>query len=520
MIARGEFLLRPSRALRSVVLRAGFAGLVALALASARCPAADGVRAGFAERDISPTVGMREAHAVARHVFKTFIDPCKVRAAVFASGEAQVALVSLDALMVPRALVLRARAGIAKATGLPGSAVLIAATHSHSSGPFGVVQPGEFDGAPADVRQLAHEESSLADPAYLATVEREIVECVRLAHRRLAPVSLGFGFGEEHRVAFNRRQRMKQGATWSHAGAMNPDIVDYAGPVDPQVGVLGAWDEAGRLAGVIVNFACHATTNPGGISANWPGAMERTLQGALRTTVPVLFFAGPSGDVTQVDNLSPFVRPTQAEWLEQVGGLVGAEAVKVLLTVPRTATAAVAARQKVWPIARRAPAPERVARAREIIAAGKPAGAAAVEWTFARETLLLDHILTVQPTVEVEVQAIQVGPAVFVSNPAEYFVEFGLEQKRRSAFPFTFPVSLANGCVGYVPPEAAFGPGGGGYETRLTFYSNLEITAGRQLADAGLALAAGLQPDSAPSHPRLAAPGQPWAHGRVEPQVR
>ncbi|MBL9200949.1 MAG: hypothetical protein JNL39_10610 [Opitutaceae bacterium] len=492
-------------------------------LALVAVPAAGkGLRAGFAERDISPTIGMREAHAVARHVFKTFVDPCKVRAAVFDDGHSPVALVSLDALMIPREVVLRARAGIARTTGLAPGAVLIAATHSHSSGPVGIVMPGQFDRAPRDIQRLAYEESSLADPLYLAKVEREIVEAVRLAHAGRALASLGFGFGEEHKVAFNRRQRMKNGRTWSHAGAMNPDITGPAGPVDPQVGVIGAWDAAGKLIGVIVNFACHATTNPGGISANWPGAMERTIQGALRTAAPVIFFAGASGDVTQVDNLSPYARPTQADWMAQVGGRVGAEAVKVLLTLPRTGAATLSARQKTWRIARRVPAPERVARAREIIAAGRPAGAGAAltEWTFARETLLLDHIVSAEPDVQVEVQAVQVGPAVFLSSPAEFFVEFGLEQKRRSAFPFTFPVSLANGCVGYVPTEAAFGPDGGGYETRLTFYSNLAVTAGRQLADAGLALAAQLQPDAAPDHPRLTTPGTPWPHGKVDPQIR
>jgi hypothetical protein len=477
------------------------------------------LRAGFADCDISPTVGMREAHAVARHVFKSFVDPCKVRAAILEDGQSQVALVSLDALMIPRDVVQRARVDIARTIGLAAEAVLIAATHSHSSGPVGVVMPGQFDGAPNDIQRLAYEESSLADPAYLATVERRIVEAVRLAHQRLEPVALGFGFGEEHKVAFNRRQRMKQGKTWSHAGAMNPDIISYAGPIDPQVGVLGAWSRDGRLVGVVVNFACHATTNPGGISANWPGAMERTIQGALRTSAPVLFLAGPSGDVTQVDNLSPYVRPTQAQWLEQVGGRVGAEAVKVLLTLPRVDNATIGSRQKTWRIARRGPVPERVARAREIVAAGKPAAGELTEWTFARETLLLDYIVAVEPDVQVEVQAIQVGPAVFLSSPAELFVEFGLEQKRRSAFPFTFPVSLANGCVGYVPTEAAFGAGGGGYETRLTFYSNLEITAGRQFAEAGLALAAQLGPDAAPDHPRIAAPGKPWPHGKVDPQI-
>ncbi len=477
------------------------------------------VSAGFAVRDITPALGQREAHAVARHVFHRYVDPCHVRAAVFASAGRRVALVGVDALMLPRSVVLGARAEIHRRIGLEPGAVMIAATHSHSSGPVGLVQPGEFDHAAPDIRRLAYEESSLADPGYLTRVQAAIVEAVESATAALVPARLGYGFGREDRVPFNRRQRMRQGVTWSHAGAMNPDIQGPAGPVDPEVGVLGAWDAGGELLGVVVNFACHATTNPGGISANWPGEMERVVQGALRTRAPVLFLAGPSGDVTQVDNLSPLARPDPQTWLKQVGGLIGAEVVKTLLTLPRTAAATLAARSRTWEIARRVPAPERVEEARRVIAAGKPAREV-TEWTFARETLLLDAILPRSPWVEVEVQALQVGPAVFVSSPAEYFVSFGLEIKRESPFAFTFPVSLANGCVGYVPDEVAFGPGGGGYETRLTFYSNLEITAGRQFAATGLALARELAPDSPPAAPRIAVPGQPWPHGRVEPQVR
>lgn len=462
--------------------------LSSLQFMSGAQPGTSGIKAGFAERDITPEIGMREAHAVARHVFKSFRDPCKVRVAVFDDGKRKVALIGLDTLMVPRAVVLEARAAIAKTCGIAPEAVMIGASHSHSSGPVGIVMPGQFDRAPEDMRRLAYEESSLADTKYLQRLTQEIIEGTRIADANRVPATLGFGFGHEDKVSFNRRLRMKNGQSWSHPGAMNPDIVDYAGPIDPQVGVLGAWDGEGKLLGVVVNFACHGTTNPGGISANWPGYTEKIIQGALDSRAPMVFFAGASGDVTQVDNLSPDVRPVPEAWLRLVGGRVGAEAVKVLLAMARASGATLDARQKIWKIKRRVPTPERVAQARQIVAADKPARDL-TEWTFARETLLLDYIISVEPAVEVEVQAVQVGPAVFVSDPAEYFVQYGLDIKAGSPFPFTFPVSLANGCVGYVPTEEAFSASGGGYETRLMFYSNLEITAGRQFAETGIALA-------------------------------
>ncbi len=129
-------------------------------------------------------------------------------------------------------------------------------------------------------------------------------------------------------------------------------------------------------------------------------------------------------------------------------------------------------------------------------------------------------MLQKEPTVEVEVQAVQVGPAVFVTDPAEYFCRYGLEIKANSGFPFTFPVSLANGCVGYVPTEEAFGPNGGGYETRLTSYSNLEITAGDQMRDAGIALGRSSRPGSRARAAPASRPsaGKPWSYGNVPPE--
>lgn len=476
------------------------------------------IKAGFAERDITPGIGMEQPGGYGKSYHRKFHDACKVRVAVFDDGQKTVALVGLDTLVVPRQVVLDARARIEKELSIPGDCVMIGASHSHSSGPVGMVLPGEYDTASDLVKKLAYEESSAADPGFLLRVTHEIVEGVRLAHQLRVPAQICVGYGHEDQVAFNRRLRMKNGQSWSHPGAGNPDIVEYAGPIDPQVGVIGAWDMNGQLLGVMVNYACHATTSPGGISANWIYYMEKTIQGALGTQVPVVFMQGACGDVTQVDNLSTARRMGGEEAALLVGGRIGAEALKVLYSTPRGTEVPLATRQKVLSIPRRKPAPARVQKSLELVQAGKPKGDTS-GWIFAKEILMLDHLCTVTPNVDCEVQVIQVGPAAFISNPAEYFVQFGLDIKKGSPFPFTFPVELANGSVGYVPTEEAFSPAGGGYETRLTAYSNLIITAGRQMADTGIELSKELTPGPVFTYPKAIFGGNPWAYGNVPPEL-
>src|SRR5262249_37596429 len=259
--------------------------------------------------------------------------------------------------------------------------------------------------------------------------------------------------------------------------------LEPAGPTDPDVGVVAAWDAKGNCLGCIVNFACHATTSPGGVSANYIYYLEKAIQGYYGKDCVVVFLAGASGDITQVDNRSPYQYPGGERWAQLVGGKVGAAALKVLLTLEPGILAPVAARSRVWEISRRRPAPARVKACRQVIE-GDRSKVDPTTWTFAKEIVLLDALLALRPAAEVEVQAVQVGPAVFVTTPAEYFCRYGLEIKAASSFPYTFPVSLANGCVGYVPTEDSFGPHGGGYQNRLTRYSHPEVTAGTHMRDA------------------------------------
>ena len=56
---------------------------------------------------------------------------------------------------------------------------------------------------------------------------------------------------------------------------------------------------------------------------------------------------------------------------------------------------------------------------------------------------------------DVEVQVIALGDDVaWVSVPGEFFVELGMEIKKRSPFRQTIIVELANGSIGYIPTQA------------------------------------------------------------------
>ncbi|SFI24461.1 hypothetical protein [Planctomicrobium piriforme] len=474
---------------------------------------------GSAERDITPEIGMEQPGDYRKSFHKTLHDPCKVRAAVFSDGKSRVALVSIDALMVRRELVLAARKRITTECGIPGEAVLIHATHSHSSGPTGMIVPGEFDNASPLIQKLAYESSSNANLDYLKTVEEAVVSAVVSADQSRAAAKCSVGSGHEDQIAFNRRFFMRNGMTYTHPGAGNPEIVEPAGPIDPQVGVVGVWNDKQQLTTCVVNYACHATTSPGGISANYVYEMEKVIRGVFGEQVIVVFLAGASGDVTQVDNLTTQERPKADQWMRMVGGSIGAEAVKVLYKSEPGVLAPIAFKSKVWSIPRRVPSQEHVQKALEIVQQSPEAVGIPV-WTFAKETVLLDEAIKHHPKVEVEVQAIQIGPAVFLTDPAEFFCGLGLAIKAGSPFPLTFPVSLANGCVGYVPSPEAFGPRGGGYETRLTFYSNLEVTAGQQFVDAAVELAKSMTPGTIPARPTLPPfKGNPWAYGSVPPEL-
>lgn len=473
------------------------------------------MRTGFAERDITPNKGL-EMPGASRRTFHDGIvhDPCKARAAVFDDGVKRVALVSVDAVLVSDCLVRAARGEIADRCGIPPESVMIAATHSHSAGPLGLYQPGQFDHAPGWVQELAYERSSCADEKYLNYVREQIVIAVSEANETRIEAQCGVAIGHEPKAAFNRRFRMRNGLTYTFPGQGNPDILEPAGPIDPAVGALGAWDAEGRLRGCVINYACHPTTKPGGASADWIFYLEQVIRGALGPDVVVLFLNGACGDIAPVDTLSRYTAQTGDRWARRIGGRVGAEAVKTLLDAVLGELRPVTSRSLVLRIPRRQPKPAHTEWALDIVKHNKP-NENPMEWFFASEVVLLDALLAKEQEAAIEVQAIQIGPAVFLGSPGELFCQLGLDLKAASHFPFTFPVSLANGFCGYLPTTEAMGPNGGGYETRLTGHTNLEVAASVKVVGALVELAAGLTAGQIPEPPPLPMFTTSWNFGNV-----
>ncbi|OGV82678.1 MAG: hypothetical protein A3K19_32495 [Lentisphaerae bacterium RIFOXYB12_FULL_65_16] len=476
-------------------------------------------RAGFFETDITPAVGMEMPGGYGKCYQRAYRDRLKVRAGVIDDGKTRVALVGIDTCVIAARTVAAARAEIEKRCGIPGGNVMIGASHTHSGGPLFGAFPDEFEGASALVKELALNHSTVVDLLYQDWVVRQIATAVYEADRRREKALLSVGKGQEGAAGFNRRFRMKSGRSVTHPGKVHPDIVEPAGPIDPDVGVLAAWRPDGALLGCVINYTCHGTTGPGGTSADWITFMDKTIHGAMGGNPVTVFLNGAAGDVTQVNNRSPRIPDFGEESARKVGMRVGAEALKVLVSEPRGRLQPVAALSKILDLPRRAPSPASLKKARELVQATLKSKAMSNDFTFAKERLILDYLIRTEPVVRAEVQAIQVGPAVYLSNGAEFFCQLGLDIKAASPFPFTFVVELANGSIGYVPTEEAFAPTGGGYETVLTSYSNLEPDAGPKIVEASVALARRLKPGAVPRGKLVKTQPQCWDYGIRGPDL-
>lgn len=424
------------------------------------------LRVGFARTDVTPTVGMEIPGGFAKNFSKGVHDPLWAEAAYFANGTVRLAVVGVDLITIPRPMAVEARKLAEARCGIPGANIMIGASHTHNGGP---------------VDNCWYVES---DAGYCKLAAERIADAVVKASEAAVEARISCGLGQENGVGYNRRFRMKDGTIRTHPGKMNPDIVAPAGPIDPDVAVIAAEDLKGKLLGCIVNFALHGTTLSGSlVSADWPFYLRQTIRGGLGSDIGVVFLNGACGDVTQVDNRNPRPGEFGEAWARRVGMSVGAVALNVLAKAEFTADAPLGIKSETLAL----PIRDLGTSDAELIKREAPGiGLGTGDEIYLKEAARVRAMKAQSPTVDAEVQAMRIGSAGIVANPAEYFCQLGLDIKRGSPWKPTMVVELANGCCGYVGTSEAYL--GGGYEVRTARCSYLAPGTGEQIANASARL--------------------------------
>jgi hypothetical protein len=206
-------------------------------------------------------------------------DPLYVKALVLKQDTTIAVIVTVDAVAIAEIGSIRndylekVRASLEKDLKIPGSSVLINASHCH-----GVV---------------------------CADIEERTVQAVTQAAKNLVPVKVGTGVGHEDRIMENRRIRLKNGkeADVRHAYSMPADEdVASVGPVDPEIGILRLDKEDGKTLAVLYNFACHPIQGvpSRGNTADMTGFSSKVIEENFSDGTIALFVQGCGGDINPV----------------------------------------------------------------------------------------------------------------------------------------------------------------------------------------------------------------------------
>ncbi len=423
-------------------------------------------RAGFFTTDITPPVGANIPGGFVPSPSTGIHDPLEVTAAVIAGDEITLAIVGVDAVSLKTEDVLQARTLAEESSGVPADNILVAASHAHTGGPANDVLGTD------------------SDLIYRSRVTNQIANAVTEARARLVPATIGWASGQAEGLAWNRRWVMRDGSHQTHADPDDPDVVESAGPEDPEVLLLAARDLDGEILGFIGNFTCHPTVMGGPrFSSGYPGAWRRALR--TLTGGEMVFLNGAMGDITQVNKRLDLPQKGE-EGVARMSRALAGESLKLLAGMRWHDDLPLAVATEVFDMPFRAPSANLLEADRALLAECPWPGDYDRELVFARERILLVEFIDEVDAARCEVKCLRIGDLAIASSPGQMFCEFGLATKKRSPFDATMFVSIANGNIGYVPTAEAIERGG--YEPTLCRGSRSIPEAGDMIVDASVRL--------------------------------
>ena len=441
--------------------------LLALASAFAAEPAqkAPPFRAGAAAVDITPKeFPLNMPGGFSAHMAESAHDPLHARALVFDDGATTLAIVVVDSLAVAPETCCDAKALASARCGIKPERILICGTHTHSA------PNSNSTGAPSPA------------VAYRKVLVEGIAESIVRAQGALQPAAVGVATHPLPDEVFNRRWFLKPGKMpLNPFGKMDqvkmnpptgPDVLDRpAGPTDPDITVLSVQNAKRRPIALLANYSLHyvGAIPKAQVSADYYGEFARLMPSRVNgdANFVAILSNGTSGDINNI----PFnvTRPPR-EPFEQVR-IVAQKAAdtawfalrKIEKHDPNVRLGMV---QREVTLKYRRPTDEQLSAAKAVLAIKDKAEREKLPnlaESYARSTLAAAE--RKEEAVNVIVQAIRIGDFAICTLPFEVFCETGLDLKKRSPFPHTMVMSIANGRQGYLPTPEQHKLGG--YETWL-----------------------------------------------------
>ena len=442
------------------------------------------MKCGAYEKVITPALGLLIPGYFVQRPAEDVLDDLYCKALVFTEGEELVGFAVADILHVRADHVKKIRERFTKFTGVCGDGIMVAATHSHTG------QAVEYN-----------DEFGVPDPTWDDIFCEKCADALIMAYQRQKECVIGFGKGEDHTLAYNRRFWKKDGKGYTWPGRCNPDNVKEAAPIDPELDVIRIDTPDGEPIAVITNSANHLDLIGGcKYSADYPGEISRQIKKALGDNVISVFMNGCCGDVTHIDYNT--TDPYPADYYITVGKKMAEMVLDIYKNIETKPEYDLGSASEVREIPRRQPTFEMYQEGKRQLEEWaardgkkeqdeddgyeKPstsdADLMALSYAKCNVSLYENPILSETP----EIQVIRIGDIVFNGLPGEMFVELGLDIKARSKFEKNINVELANGCYGYIATRRAFDEGG--YEVTLDRYVNMHEDTGDIMVNSTLEL--------------------------------
>ncbi len=424
------------------------------------------MKIGFGRTDITPRVGV-ELCGFGPYITRHSVgvrDRLWARAmAVEAGGERSV-IVSCDLPGTGKWITTEVRARVTAATGLPGSALMVHCTHTHS-GPntIDLVGWGEPDAPYRELVPTRIAEACIAALAALreATLSHAEVPCVGIGHNR-----------EYDRDGLPIDEVMRPG--WR---PNKPELTDTT------CHVLKV-EADGRVIGFVSYFGCHPVVccqhtryihgDFCGVATN---AVEQDHPGAVG-----MFLQGAQGDVNP-----RFVHKPEAESLKALDVIAAeyAAAVRAGIAVAKpiavdrvtSCQRSVRFRRKAWTIA------DLQAKLREheaTLVKATDESTTAVRMATVYVRTLRAMIARMQAGEEmsppIEVQGFRIGPIALLGSPFETFQAIKNDVVAAADAPITLVLSFANESTGYAADRTVAARGGYAQDMVPLMYGFLPYT--------------------------------------------